>query len=176
MHAILGMAASHLQLITGSQMTAMAIHHRVLAIQGSNEVISRPVKHGSDGDALLASCYLLAFQSSYMADGMEESFRIVRGCSLLNMHLKTQHLHMAFFLPHKYHFDIMQQRLVDLPKIEPEAVKSAETSLQNVLPHLKDLCQKQIYQCLMDIIDSLNFSSLKCKYWPENSSSKLISL
>jgi hypothetical protein len=163
MHAILAMAASHLQLTTGYQMTTVAIRHRLLAIKGSNEVISQPVKHGSDGDALLASCYLLAFQSSYMADGMEESFRIVRGCTLLNMHLKAQHLHMAFFLPHNYHFDIMQQRLVDLPTIEPGVVKSAETSLQNLLPHLTDSRQKQIYQRLMDIVDSLNFSSLKCE-------------
>jgi hypothetical protein len=163
MHAILGMAASHLQLITGVQLTTTALQHRILAIKGSNEAISRSIKTGSDGDALLASCYLLAFQSSYMGDGMQECFRLLRGCSLLSCQLRAQTLPMAFFLPQTYHFDVMQGRLMDLPTIEPEVVESAKLSLQALLPHLKDTTYSQAYGLLMDVIESLRCSPLKCK-------------
>ena len=162
MHAILGNAASHLQLLTGEPLTEVALRHRILAIRGSNEALSKTSRSGSDSDALLASCYLLAYQSSYMADGMQECFRILRGCLMLDVQLKAEKLPMAFFLPHQSHFDIMQERLLDLPVLEEGVVNDAKASLQAVLPHLVDTSQKYAYQLLMEIVESLTSSSLKC--------------
>jgi hypothetical protein len=166
MHAVLGMAASHLELITGTDLSAQAIHHRVLAIKGSNEAISRPQRTGSDGDALLASCYLLTFQSSYMIDGLQEFFQMVRGCSLLSVQLKNENLPMAFFLEEKDHFDIMQERLVDLPIINLELVESAEKSLLACIPILDSSICMRFHQVLMEAVESLKLSSLRGQYFP----------
>ncbi|TVY88274.1 Sterol uptake control protein [Lachnellula willkommii] len=162
MHAVLGMAASHLELITGADLKANAIHHRLLAIKGSNDAISEPRRRtGSDGDALLASCYLLAFQSSYMTDGMQEFFCMIRGCGLLNAQLRNENLPMAFFLQEKDHFDYMQERLVDLPTIDSEVVEEANKSLAACVPFLDSAICVQFHQSLVETIESLKLSSLR---------------
>ncbi|CAG8981885.1 hypothetical protein HYALB_00013920 [Hymenoscyphus albidus] len=161
MHAILGMAATHLQLVTGTPLCTTALQHRVHAIAGSNQALSRPTRTGVDGDALLASCYLLVFQSSYMADGMREFFRMIRGCAMLTMQLRAENIPMAFFLPNKYHFSVMQERLVDLPVIDERLVESARKSLE-LLPHDRfDCWHTAFYNSLISTLDSLAISSLQ---------------
>jgi hypothetical protein len=87
MHAI-WLSATHLELLTGVSLGSLALHRRVLAVRGSNTVLSRRIRTGSDGDALLGSCYLLTFQSSYMKDGILEFFPMIRGCALLSDQLR----------------------------------------------------------------------------------------
>lgn len=163
MHAVLGMTASHLELITGADLRAQAIYHRILAIKGSNEAICKVQWTGSDGDALLASCYLLAFQSSYMIDGMQEFFQMVRGCSLLNDQLKNENPPMAFFLTEKDHFEVMQERLLDLPTINTKLVESAEMSLAACVPMLDSSICWHFHQGLTETVEALKLSSLRCK-------------
>jgi hypothetical protein len=169
------MAASHMQLVTGMQLTYVALQHRMLAIEGSNKAISRSIQTGSDGDALLASCYCLGFQSSYMIDGMQDCFRLLRGCKMLDLQLRTQSLPMAFFLPQVRHFDIMQPRLFDLPVIEPEILDRAGASLQLLLPHLHGPIHVALYHSLLEVIETLRFSSLKGT-WPSNTSDTILIL
>jgi hypothetical protein len=163
MHAILGMAASHLELLTGVSLGSAAIHHRLLAVQGSNAALSRKARSGSDGDALLGSCYLLTFQSSYMKDGLLEFFTLVRGCSQLSNQLREEKLPMAFFLTEKDHFQFMEERLLDLPVISSELVEGAEKSLAAV-QHLCILpSQTDFYQLLDDCVEAIKISSLRGK-------------
>lgn len=164
MHAILGMSASHLQLTTGASLSAQAINHRALAIKGSNDAISKTQRTGSDGDALLASCYLLAFQSSYMIDGMQDFFQMVRGCSLLHFQLITENLPMAFYLTEKDHFEVMQERLLDLPAINLELIENAEKSLAACSAVLdNDICE-EFHRTLVECLESLKLSSLRCMH------------
>ena len=164
MHAILGMAASHLQLVTGVDLHAVAIQHRVIAIKGSNAAISQPRRSGADGDALLATCYALTFQSSYMSDGLQEFFQMVRGCSLLSDQLEAEKLPMAFFLTEKDHFQFMEDRLMDLPVINAELVDSAYKSL-SALPSLFDQqSQRFFHQLVMDVVVAAKLSSLSSKH------------
>lgn len=161
MHAILAVAASHLELITGQDLRSTAIHHRILAIKGSNAAISQTKRTGSDGDALLGACYALTFQSAYMADGLGEFFQMVRGCSLLSWQLKSESLPMAFFLDDKGHFCFMQDKLAGLPFIHRELVDGAERSL-TALPILFDRPGHVIfYQSLLSVVEVLKTSSLK---------------
>lgn len=163
MHAILGMSASHLELLTGASLGITAIHHRLLAVQGSKSALSRQIRNGSDGDALLGSCYLLAFQSSYMKDGLLEFFTMVKGCTLLSDQLRERKLPMAFFLSNKDHFQIMEERLLDLPVISPELVERAENSLATIQPLCYLQSQTQFYQLLDDCIGAIKVSSLQSK-------------
>jgi hypothetical protein len=165
MHAILGMSASHLELLTGEPLSTIAIHHRLLAVQGSNAALSVKARTGSDGDALLGACYLLAFQASYMRDGLFEFFTMVRGCSLLSIQLKEEKLPMAFFLTEKDHFHFMEERLLDLPVISSELVEGAQKSLAAAQPLFTMPCHTHLYQLLDECIESIRISSLRGKFF-----------
>jgi hypothetical protein len=171
MHAILAMSASHLELLTGVSLCSLAIHHRLLAVQGSNAALSKRNRTGSDGDALLGSCYLLTFQSIYMKDGLLEYFTMVRGCALLSNQFREENLPMGLFLTEKDHFQIMEERLLDLPVISPELVKGAEKSLAAVQPLCNLRSQTEFYQLLDACIEAIKISSLRgmsfrVHFWP----------
>lgn len=161
MHAILGMAASHFELLTGENLQSTAIQHRILAIKGSNQALSRPRRTGSDADALLASCYLIAFQSSYMEDGLQEFLRTIRGCSVISNQLKDENLPMAFFLTAKDHFDVMEERLISLPVIHEGLVAGAKRSLLAI----KALCDRpsntMFYEAILEAIEAAPRSSVQ---------------
>ena len=160
MHAILGLAASHLELLTGSDLSAQAIHHRVLAIKGSNNALQLKSRTGSDGDALLAACYLLTFQSSYMKDGIHEFFQFVRGCALLSNQLREEKVPMAFFLTSNDHFSFMEKRLIDLPAINEELLECAERSL-GALPGCFEVPVHEIFYTAMVVcLEAVKVSSL----------------
>ena len=163
MHAILGMAASHLELSTGQNLRDTAIRHRILAIKGSNEAISKTPRKGADGDALLAACYALVFQSTYIPEGLPDFFQMVRGCVILSHQLKSEGIPMAFFLEEKDHFSFMSGRLSDLPAICSNIVDGAAESLAE-LPVIFDRpAHVEFYKYLVEVINSLRASSLKGK-------------
>ncbi|KUJ10463.1 uncharacterized protein LY89DRAFT_656240 [Mollisia scopiformis] len=161
MHAILGVAASHLELITGDDLSSVALHHRVRAIQGSGEALTQKNRAGSDGDALLASCYLLTFQSSYMKDGIPEFFQFVRGCTLVSNQLREEKLPMAFFLTAQDHFEFMEGRLMNLPVINPGILDGANISLDVLPPILELPVHFKFYDLLVECIAALRISSLQ---------------
>jgi len=161
MHAVLGLAASHLQLSTGQDLHAIAIHHRLLAIRGFNAAISQDRRSGADGDAVLASCYALTFQSCYMDDGIAEFFKMVRGCSILSHQLKDENIPMAFFLDERSHFEFMAERLTNLPTIHPELIDGCERSLA-ALPVLFDRpSHVNFYKIIFSVNDALKVSSMQ---------------
>lgn len=163
MHAILGMAASHLQLITGADFRSEAMHHRYLAIRGSNEAMSNLDRRHNNGDALLAACYLLAFQSSYMIDGMQEFFQTVRGCSQLNTHLVEDLLPLScekyFRTTKTEHWSLVQQTLVDLPIIDMVLIEGAQQSLSILFPIISVPADLDFYARVVDCVDTLKVTS-----------------
>ncbi|KFY96242.1 hypothetical protein V498_02781 [Pseudogymnoascus sp. VKM F-4517 (FW-2822)] len=62
MHAMLGLAATHLTAVTNVDYSEAALKHRLLAIQGFNKALSKKPEKEPDGDALLATMYSLTFQ------------------------------------------------------------------------------------------------------------------
>ncbi|KAJ9417924.1 hypothetical protein QL093DRAFT_2565883 [Fusarium oxysporum] len=79
-HAMLGLAASHLSLSGDIDYTAQALSHRVHAITLLNQALSKPCKSKVDADARIATVMTLIFQSSYMFEGMVEFIIMIRGC------------------------------------------------------------------------------------------------
>ncbi|KAH7416621.1 hypothetical protein BKA64DRAFT_636026 [Cadophora sp. MPI-SDFR-AT-0126] len=160
-HAILAIAASHLELITGIDFQTTAIYHRIHAIKGSNTAISTKRQTGSDADALLASCYLLAFQSSYIEDGLQEFLQTVRGCSILSNHLMAENLPMTFILTEEDNFSFMEERLMYLPALPGDLIEGAKNSLAAVLPLLDRPVNLLFYQVLFNIIKAAAISSVQ---------------
>jgi hypothetical protein len=132
MHAILGFAASHLELLTGVDLDTTAMYHRVQAIKGSAVALSKTNRSGDDGDALVASCYLLTFQSSYIKEGTVEFLHFLRGCSLVWNQLLYEKVPITFSLSSESLYEFMKPRLVALPDIDPELLESAQKSLSEL--------------------------------------------
>ncbi|KAJ9151319.1 Sterol uptake control protein 2 [Pleurostoma richardsiae] len=87
-HAMLGLAASHLSLgaTTSSRtsFTAQAFEHRVTAINLLNQALSEPCASKAEGDARFAAIMSLTFQSSYMPEGMLDFLSMIRGCTVVS--------------------------------------------------------------------------------------------
>ncbi|KAK4154763.1 hypothetical protein C8A00DRAFT_32431 [Chaetomidium leptoderma] len=82
MHAMLGLAASHLN-IYGANCSSQALAHRVKAIQSLNQALSTPPTSTAEGDARFAATFALAFQASCMPEGMTEFLSMVKGCHII---------------------------------------------------------------------------------------------
>ncbi|KAH8887678.1 hypothetical protein GQ53DRAFT_726027 [Thozetella sp. PMI_491] len=82
-HAMLGLAASHLDLCSEGSFSAPALTHRVTAIKLLNEALGRPCTSKAEGDARFAAMMALTFQASYLADGMIEFLSMTRGCQVV---------------------------------------------------------------------------------------------
>ena len=84
MHAILGLAAHHLDLfMPGCGFARQGMQHRVKAIQQLNTFISRDVYSVADGDAAFGAVFSLIYQTSYVDDALFDYVTMMRGCKLI---------------------------------------------------------------------------------------------
>lgn len=161
MHAILSLGASHLSRLTGCDYRRESLTHRGLAISGLNHALSSsatpsdqegtttttttnhahnntdttPLAYG-ESDALLATCYALTFQASYMgggADGLADFITMVRGCALTTAKIKAEDAPTAFNLQPNWHFKVMAPRLASLPRVDAGLLEDGIRGLEGVL-------------------------------------------
>lgn len=89
MHAILGLAASDLMRNQDPSLVTSAMAHRVKAIQAIKKSLAEVPKSMTttstfeEGNALMAACFALTFQSVCMDDGMAEFMTFCRGVVLV---------------------------------------------------------------------------------------------
>jgi hypothetical protein len=160
MHAILGQAASHLTVTTDTDYSSLALSHRLLAIKGLNEALSKTPRTGSDGDALLAACYVLTFQTANMKDGMSEFLTMVRGCGLVSLQLLCDQVDISFSISPNRHLEYMQSRLDNLPAIDADLYEGAVSSITAILPLCGDIqCLLLFYGVLKDCFETLGIDT-----------------
>lgn len=82
-HAMLGLGASHLTLLTDEDYSTAAINHRIVALHGLNEFLANADKSIHTADAAFAASLVLAFQSTQLKDGLNDFLTMVRGCMLI---------------------------------------------------------------------------------------------
>lgn len=162
MHAILSLGASHLSRLCdgGADYVNLAIYHRGLAIQGLNQAISRKPKIFGDYDAMLACCYALTFQSSYMADGLTDFITMVRGCALVTSQIRNQEEATAFNISDDWDIRLQELRQKSLPIIDPYIIEGATQGLEAVLPFVQDPLDRIFYEALFNTVESLGNSSI----------------
>ncbi|KAF4959530.1 hypothetical protein FGADI_1597 [Fusarium gaditjirri] len=95
-HAMLAVGASHLGLCNGTDYNSDAISHRIRAIKSLNSALSTPCQTKEEGDARYATLMALTWQSSYMADGMQEFLSMLRGCTIVSNSSTLQFEDSAF--------------------------------------------------------------------------------
>ncbi|KAK0706829.1 hypothetical protein B0T26DRAFT_655867 [Lasiosphaeria miniovina] len=101
MHAILGLAASEL-LCEDASLAEAAMTHRLKAIRAIKKAIAEtaasapPDGSFEEGNALMATCYALTFQSVLLDDGMAEYMTFIRGIILVGIQMYVRRARLIF--------------------------------------------------------------------------------
>lgn len=159
MHAILSLGASHLSRLTGVDYRRESLVHRGHAIGGLNQALSQTSRVYGESDAMLASCYALTFQASYMGDGLADFITMVRGCALTTEKIQDENSITAFNLQPDSHLKFMAPRLASLPAVDPILLEEAYNSLENIRPYVTGDIESDFHDALVDVITSLQVSS-----------------
>ncbi|THV45205.1 hypothetical protein BGAL_0517g00070 [Botrytis galanthina] len=187
LHAILGLSASHISsnsrflpfdytLNSGSPAKTyhtLSLHHRMLAICGLSALFARLdplITTKFQRQTIQATLYLLTFQSCYIPDlsGFFELLHFFRGCSVLrDSHLldrQDKGVEMSFDGDGD-HWQQMEGRLVDLPKIPKHSIQDAKRSLNLV----KDISQRskiniEVFGMLSGVVEQWEISSLSAYF------------
>lgn len=77
---MLGLGASHLNLLLQGSYAEAAVKHRVIAMKGLNTFLSNAHLSLHNADAAFAATLILAFQSYQMEDGLVDFLTMIRGC------------------------------------------------------------------------------------------------
>ncbi|GFF78323.1 hypothetical protein IFM47457_04628 [Aspergillus lentulus] len=164
MHAILALSSSHLALLTGSALPVEALRHRQLALRGLNEAMSQAPGEATDADAMLAACYILTFQSSYMLDGLSDYIMMLRGCGLVTTLMLQQNLHGSFSIDANSHIKYMEAQFGRFPTIDSRIASDGIRSLNLVKPLLRHPVEEVFYQLLVDVLVSVEQSASCAAY------------
>jgi hypothetical protein len=164
MHAILGLAASSLELTDGSLVTA-AVAHRVKAIKAIRKRLantSRASINFEEANALVAACFALAFQSISLEDGLAEYMTFIRGIVVVGMQMAFRGIKPLFTnLFDDERENILEPHMEGLPLIQRDWADAAFESLSG----LKLLCVRQVeteyHERLVEIVEKLYINSFE---------------
>lgn len=137
------------------ELTKSAICHRVLAIRYLNRALSAGLHTFEEGNAMLATCYSLMFQSTLIDEGHPEYLSFIRGCVLVAVQMGSKGLKFLFQnLLSNDEFETAGTPTVDLGP-----VNAAYASLE-AFGHLCEReSEKAFHACLLEIVRNLYLST-----------------
>lgn len=175
MHGILALGAAHLHARTGLALKDSVDRHRSLAMQGLNSLQlngSSLASHDHETrlSALLATCYVLTFASSYMGDSLNLFLVLVRGCNSLTKQIVADG-YTSPLLPWKSksattdpHLGVMRERLQNAPPLQDDEVAGARISLALVESQCGFLpFQWRVFELMKGVVDNAD-EPLECKH------------
>lgn len=176
MHAILGLAASDLMQRDPS-LVAPAMHHRLKAIRAIKKALGdmsrsaqqrpQPNAYWEAGNALMATCYALTFQSVMLDDGMAEYMTFIRGIVIVAMQMYFKGSRFIFhdFIGHEA-MEIVRPLMEVLPLIHQPWAESAVASISGLEPLCSSDVEREYQALLMEMSTALMVSSFKGKlFW-----------
>ncbi|KAJ2979917.1 hypothetical protein NUW58_g7081 [Xylaria curta] len=172
MHAILGLAASDLMIHDPSLVT-FAMAHRLKAIKAIKKTLTDVPKTNTfeEGNALLATCYALTFQSVMLDDGMAEFMTFCRGIIIvaIQMYCKRAKFIFSNFLGDDKIVQL-QPLMESLPPIQKEWTDMAVASIAALEPLCEQPVEIEYHQLLTSIASALYTSSflayqMLCKHY-----------
>ncbi|KAF2027520.1 hypothetical protein EK21DRAFT_102479 [Setomelanomma holmii] len=132
MNAILGLAGSHLALQVTETSTEATLSHRQKAIQGLERTFANWPPPAEEAHIMLATSYLLCFQSSYIEDGFLEHILSLRGCAVLSQLILEESLQGPFTLEVNMHNVFLESKLKSFPHLDQELACEALNSLHDL--------------------------------------------
>lgn len=168
MHAILGLAASDLTRGDPS-LVASAMQHRVKAIKAIKKTLAEAPKANNfdEGNAMMATCFALTFQSVHLDDGMAEYMTFIRGIIIvaIQMYLKGANLIFGDYLGDK-HQDTLQPFIETVPLVDKSWADAAVVAVESLAPLCQHPVERQYYEKILDMAKQLHVSSWGGKPYP----------
>jgi hypothetical protein len=169
MHAMLGLSASDLNTKApqSSELTCSAMSHRVQAIKSLNQALSNGLHTFEEGNAMLATCYVLLFQSVLLEDGLAEYMSFIRGCVLIAQNMGCKRMKFLF---HSFlgtdSLAKMDPHLKEGPEVNPGPVGAGCKSLEAFEPLCQRDYEKEFHGSLLKTARALYTSSRNGKKPP----------
>ncbi|KAH7040496.1 uncharacterized protein B0I36DRAFT_310807 [Microdochium trichocladiopsis] len=163
MHAILGLAASEMMAGDPSLVT-FAMAHRLKAIKAIKKTLANVPKASTfeEGNALMATCFALTFQSVCLNDGMAEFMTFCRGIIIVAIQMYHKGSRFIF---HDFvgedQMAILQPKMEQVPPILSELTDAAMASLRQFEPLLTRQIDKDYHAFLVKITEALYTDSFK---------------
>jgi hypothetical protein len=157
MHAILGLSASEL-MIKEPNLVTFAVTHRLKAIKSIKKTLADVPKGEmfEEGNALMATCFALAFQSVQLDDGMVEYMTFIRGIIMtaIQMWCKgTKFMFHNFFQEDQ--IAILKPLMEQVPVINKEWTDMAVTGIQALRPLCKHPVEIEHHGLILKIAETL---------------------
>ncbi|KAI0601854.1 C6 zinc finger protein [Biscogniauxia sp. FL1348] len=163
MHAILGLAASNLIAEDPSLLT-FAITHRLKAIGAIKKALGDVTRATTfeEGNALLATCYALTFQSVCLVDGMAEFMTFSRGIMIIQFHMRCKGVKCIFQNSLGWEqLEMIKPLVENAPPIPKEWVDMAVQGITDLRPLCKSDMEVQYYTLISEIAMALHGSLLQ---------------
>ena len=143
-----------------SAMALSGINHRVRAIESLSTALSRGVHTMEEGNAMLATCYTLVFQSALIADGFAEYMSFIRGCMVVAWQMGVKQLKFVFEgILSDEQLVKMGPYLQGTPDIDPDLTNGAIGSLEACRPLVVRPEEKAFFECMLEIVQAAQISS-----------------
>ncbi|KAK1750002.1 C6 zinc finger protein [Echria macrotheca] len=162
MHAILGYAASEL-IAEDPTLAAPAMAHRVKAIKAVKKSLAEAPKANTfeEGNALMATCFALTFQSVLLDDGLAEYMTFIRGIIIvaIQMYIKGAKLLFGEFLGDKQDA-VLKPYIEQVPLINKEWTDAAVAAIRALEPLCRaDEIERTYHGMLLEMAEKLYVSS-----------------
>lgn len=161
MHAILAISSSHLAIYVDDPFntTTTAFLHRQKAIAGLEAAFNHWPPRPDEAHVILATSYLLAFQSTYLPDGFLDHVLSLRGCSLISRLILQHQLQGAFTIDPNMSNKLIERKLRRGPKLDQGLARDGLHSLESLLPLLlapeaQDI-ERAVWAQLVEILRAL---------------------
>jgi hypothetical protein len=143
-----------------SELAQSATFHRTLAIQSFNRALSAGLNNFEEGNAMLATCFILSYQSAMIDEGLAEYLTFVRGCVLIPLQMGSKHL--KFIFQNLFTEDEIEKSrpyLQDMPAVNPRSVDAAYASVEAIGPLCEREAEKNLQEVLLELVRSFYLSS-----------------
>jgi len=169
MHAILGLSACELMAKDRSLVT-FAMAHRHKAIKAIQKALNNLSKNNNssntykEGNAIVATCFALTFQSVCLDDGMVEFMTFCRGILIVAIQMYTKRSRIMFRnLVGEEKIAALRPALEKVPPIRSELTDAAVVSLKRLEHLMVTQVQKEYHEYLANMAEALYTDSYKGK-------------
>jgi hypothetical protein len=160
---MLALSASDLEATSSqpsSELVQSAMFHRTLAIKSLNSALSTGLHSIEEGNAILATCYILVYQSTLMDEGLSEYLTFVRGCVLVPLQMNCRGLKFLFQnLLSDEEIEMSRPYLQRMPAVDLRPVDAAYASLEAFAPLCEREPEKLMREHTLEIVRKFYLSS-----------------
>lgn len=136
-----------------------SISHRIKSIESLNKAVAGGISSWEQGNAMIATCFTLLFQSVLLNDGLSEYISFLRGILAIGMQMGQRKMKFVFTRLWGEAAHPRPDELEHAPLINDELVSSACRSFEKMYPLCKTKTEIGMYGLLLNMARNLVTSS-----------------